>query len=335
MYNFVSFKQYVKYLRRYDLLSKHKVKNINLFAEEVINTFLDHQNSGQYKLKNIFDTQLKVNQYFLKDIEEEELTDKNRKIRDGLFELIANVLFIQTGENQWHPRISIHSTSSYIDLDDYTKGRLNELYTHYFYKRHDDFWYHQGMEKLPAIISASKMLVCGEDLGMVPNCVPPVMDKLAILSLEIQRMSKNPKKKYAHPADAPYLSVCTTSTHDMATIRGYWEEDREAIQKFFINELGNYGEAPFFAEPWLCQQMITQHIHSPAMWTTFPIQDLLAMDGELRWKETHQEKINEPSNVRHKWRFRMHQSIDDLKNAGDFNQLLLSLIEQSGRNTDY
>ena len=34
------------------------------------------------------------------------------------------------------------------------------------------------------------MLVCGEDLGMVPHCVPEVMDQLGILSLEIQRMPK-------------------------------------------------------------------------------------------------------------------------------------------------
>ncbi|HBH48440.1 MAG TPA: hypothetical protein DDX98_07360 [Bacteroidales bacterium] len=317
-------------------IRNHVVEKIfGKYAQEVIDKYLESTGYGAYKMKDTFSTQLKVNQHFLKGIEEEDLNDKDRHIRDGLFELISNVLFIQTGENQWHPRIAFHFTTSYADLDDHTKNQLSEIYTHYFYKRHDDFWYHQGMEKLPAIISASNMLVCGEDLGMVPDCVPPVMNQMAILSLEIQRMSKNPKKKYAHPADAPYLSVCTTSTHDMATIRGWWEEDREAIQKFYNRELGNHGEAPFFAEPWICQQMITQHIYSPAMWTTFPVQDLLAMDGKLRWEDTHAEKINEPSNVRHKWRFRMKQTIKELLKADDFNHLLQSLIEQSGRNTDY
>jgi 4-alpha-glucanotransferase len=245
------------------------------------------------------------------------------------------VLFIQTGHNQWHPRISIHNTSSFAELDDKSRQQLNRLYIDYFYRRHDEFWYHQGMSKIPAIIHASNMLVCGEDLGMVPDCVPPVMDELNILSLEIQRMSKNPKIKFAHPADAPYLSVCTTSTHDMPTIRGWWEENREITQLFFNHELGNQGEAPFYAEPWICKQMITQHIHSPAMWTTFPIQDLIAMDAELRWHDTHEEQINQPSNVRHKWRYRMRQSIDELKNADDFNQLLRNMIKESGRNADY
>ncbi|MEJ2594902.1 MAG: 4-alpha-glucanotransferase [bacterium] len=241
----------------------------------------------------------------------------------------------QTGHDAWHPRISIHSTSSYADLDEHSRHALNQIYIHYFYKRHDEFWYQKGMEKLPAIIEASDMLVCGEDLGMVPDCVPPVMNLLNILSLEIQRMSKNPKVKFAHPADAPYLSVCTTSTHDMPTIRGWWEENRQDIAEFYHKELGNEGEVPYFAEPWICQQIITQHVYSPAMWTTFPIQDLIAMDGNLRWHKTTEEQINHPSNVRHKWRYRMHQRIDDLKQAEEFNHLLRDLIEASGRDSDY
>ncbi len=184
-------------------------------------------------------------------------------------------------------------------------------------------------------MEASDMLVCGEDLGMVPDCVPPVMKQLNILSLEIQRMSKNPKIKFAHPADAPYLSVCTTSTHDMPTIRGWWEEDRALIQQFFNQELGNEGAAPFYAEPDICKQIIVQHLHSPAMWTTFPIQDLIAIDGDLRWDNTQEEQINQPSNVRHKWRFRMRQSIKELQNADEFNRLLKQLIQESGRDSDY
>ena len=305
------------------------------YTQEVIDEFLEDTAYGEYRMKEEFDTQLKVNKHFLNGIEEEELTDKKRLIRDGLFSLIANVIFVQTGHDQWNPRISLNSTSSFAELDEYTRGHLSRLYIHYYYERHDAFWHQKGMEKLPTIIMASNMLVCGEDLGMVPDCVPPVMDKLNILSLEIQRMSKNPKARFAHPADAPYLSVCTTSSHDMSTIRGWWEEDKDLIQKFYNSDLGNQGEAPFFAEPWLCQQMITQHLHSPAMWTTFPIQDLIAIDGDLRWHETHEEQINQPSNVRHKWRYRMRQSIDDLKNAINFNQLLRILIDESGRNSDY
>lgn len=305
------------------------------YTETVIHKFLVDSGHGSYQLKEEFNSQKKINQYFLNDLEEEDLPDQERKIRNGLFDLVANVLFVSTGIDQWHPRISLQKTSSYAELDAWTKEHLNSLYLHYFYKRHEEFWYQKGMQKLPVIVSVGNMLVCGEDLGMIPECVPKSMKELGILSLEIQRMPKDPKVMFAHPADAPYLSVCTTSTHDMSTIRGWWEENRELTQLFHNKELGNFGEAPYFAEPWICLQIITQHMYSPAMWATFPIQDLLAINGTIRWEETHLEQINFPSNVRHKWSFRMKQKIDDLKQADEFNEQLKALIKASGRNSDY
>lgn len=304
-------------------------------TETVIKTFLEDLGHNHFSLKEEFNTQKKINIHFLKGIEEEDLEEQNRRIRDGLFDLVANVLFVSTGYDQWHPRISMQKTSSFAELDEWTKEQLNGLYNDYFYRRHDEFWYWKGMEKLPVITSVGNMLVCGEDLGMIPDCVPKVMKELGILSLEIQRMPKNPKIQFAHPADAPYLSVCTTSTHDMSTIRGWWEEDRAKIQLFHNQELGNIGPAPYFAEPWICQQIITQHLYSPAIWVTLPIQDLIAMDSDFRWEKTQAEQINYPANVRHKWRFRMKQSIDELKKAKKFNELLKGLIRASGRNSDY
>jgi 4-alpha-glucanotransferase len=161
------------------------------------------------------------------------------------------------------------------------------------------------------------------------------MKELGILSLEIQRMPKDPERRFAHPADSPYLAVCTTSTHDMSTIRGWWEEDREKIQWFYNHELGKPGEAPYFAEPWICKDIVVQHLYSPAMWVTLPVQDFIAMDGELRWDETQKEQINHPANVRHRWRFKMRQSIEDLQKASSFNDLLRKLIDESGRNSDH
>lgn len=320
-------KPYIRYHILYDLFG--------LLMHDVIDKYLDEAGYDQFKLKPEFDTQQKINAYFLKDIEEEDLTVKQRKVRDGLFDLVSNVVFLQLGENQWHPRVNMHFTSSYKDLDEYTRQKLDRLYNEFYYRRHNDFWYQKGMEKLPAIISASDMLVCGEDLGMVPDCVPPVMQALNILSLEIQRMPKNPRITFAHPSDAPYLSVCTTSTHDMSTIRGWWEEDPEKTKRFFNEVLGNEGDPPYFAEPWVCQQMITQHLYSSAMWVVFPIQDLLAIDATLRWDETHREQINVPSDVRHHWKFRMQQSIETLKAANDFNTVVKNLISASGRNSDF
>jgi 4-alpha-glucanotransferase len=209
------------------------------------------------------------------------------------------------------------------------------LYIHFFYRRHDEFWKQQAMSKLPDIVRASNMLVCGEDLGMVPDSVPEVMAQLNILSLEIQRMPKNPKIEFGHPADAPYLSVCTTSTHDMSTVRGWWEEDREKTQRFYRNLLGHNDLAPFYAEPWVCREIINQHLHSPGMWTIFPIQDLIAMDGSMRWDQTDKERINVPSNPENKWQYRMILSLEELIQADEFNSLILGMVHIAGRDADY
>jgi len=189
------------------------------------------------------------------------------------------------------------------------------------------------MIKLPALINATNMLVCGEDLGMVPDCVDGVMDELNLLSLKIQRMPKEEELDFGIPSEYPYLSVCTPSCHDMSTVRGWWEEDGKLRQKFYNNMLGHDGEAPMYCEPWICDEIINQHLYSPCMWAVFPIQDLLATNAKLKRVNPNDEKINEPSNPKHYWRYRFHIPLEQLLKEDDFNKHILDMVEASGRNS--
>jgi 4-alpha-glucanotransferase len=307
-------------------------------TREVKQYYMLEKDDNSFIIKDEFDTQKKVYSFFTpEDEDEKQISEKNVIIRDGLISLLDEVLFIQDPYctyPAYHPRISIHYSYSFNELDQFTKNKLDELYIDFYYKRHEEFWKSEAFLKLPALINATSMLVCGEDLGMVPDCVPEVMKNLNILSLEIQRMPKNTNIEFGHPADAPYLSVCTTSTHDMSTIRGWWEENREKTQRFYHHILGHNDSAPLFAEPWICKEIVNQHLYSPAMLAIFPIQDLIALDGELRWDETHNERINVPSDEKNKWRYRMILSLEELLNAEEFNSLLKSMIHMSGRNSD-
>ncbi|MCK9207453.1 MAG: 4-alpha-glucanotransferase [Salinivirgaceae bacterium] len=308
----------------------------NDYADEVRATYLNELEYNRFELKAEFASQKLIYNHFVGTGGPENLSDKESTLMWGLIRLAAEVLLLPDNEqpHHFHPRISLHSTFSFQELDPYQKARFDEIYIDYFYRRHDHFWKEQAIIKLPALVEATDMLICGEDLGMIPATVPEVMNQFDILSLEIQRMPKDPKKQFAHPADAPYLSVCTTSTHDMATIRGWWEEDRKVTQVFYNQQLGKWGEMPYFAEPWVCQEIIIQHMHSPAMWAIFPIQDLLAMDADLRSQGTHGERINEPANPRHYWKYRLHLSFEELLKAKDFNQLIKNLVTESGRNIE-
>ena len=292
--------------------------------------FLRELGDGYYELKEAYNTQQKVAEHFA-GIEE---TTDTIHIKQGLFDLLANIiLFEEPGSDgqQFHFRFNIENTSSFRYFDSAVQFQLKELYVDYFFRRQDNFWMREAMNKLPALKRATNMLVCGEDLGMVPACVPSVMSQLGILSLEIQRMPKSTGQDFFHPNNAPYLSVVTPSTHDMSTVRGWWEEDRTKTQLFYNQELGQMGEAPPGCEGWINKAIILQHLHSPAMWSIFQLQDLLGMNELIRRENPREERINIPSNAGHYWKYRMHCTLEQLLKEKEFNADLKELIEASGR----
>ncbi len=299
-------------------------------SELVKQNFLNNLGGGFFELKDDFNTQRKVEAHFLIN----EKSELNRKVQQGLFELISNVIVLEVaGSNGqlFHFRISMETTSSFRYLDWHVQQLLKDLYNDYFYRRQDHFWAEEAMKKLPVLKAATNMLVCGEDLGMIPDCVPDVMKQTGILSLEIQRMPKDPKKEFFHPADAPYLSVVTPSTHDMSTIRGWWEEDRGKTQRFFNTELGQWGDAPCLCEPWINKAIVIQHLYSSAMWSIFQMQDLLGMSEDTRRENPCDERINVPANPKNFWKYRLHMHLEDLINEKEFNEELKVHIHSAGR----
>jgi 4-alpha-glucanotransferase len=295
-----------------------------------LHAYLNKKSDGSYELKEEFNTQRKVEAFF----DALEKSADHDRIRYALYDLISNVILFEvegSQAQQFHFRISMMSTLSFKYLDNDTKRNLEDLYVNYFFRRQDEFWRKQAMDKLPQFKRSTNMLICGEDLGMVPDCVPDVMKQLGLLSLEIQRMPKDPKRKFFHPNDAPYLSVVTPSTHDMSTIRGWWEEDRAATQSFYNTEIGQWGEAPYFCEPNIVRSIISQHFYSPAMWSIFQVQELLGMNAELRRENPNEERINVPANPKHYWRYRMHVSLEDLVANNTFNEDISMMVVLSGR----
>jgi 4-alpha-glucanotransferase len=284
-----------------------------------------------YKFKPEFDTQKKIEKHFASL--GYNFGNKEVLIRDGLYKLHCEVLFLRDMRepDKFHPRISMHSSATFIDMNEDQRRKLDSLYVDYFYHRHNEFWKEKAYSKLPALISSTNMLVCGEDLGMVPDSVPEVMQSLEILSLEIQRMPKKPNAEFAMPADAPYLSVCTTSTHDMNPIRAWWEEDAAITQRFYNRALGMHGAAPEKCEQWIVQKIVQQHLDSNAMWIVLPWQDWMSVEAKLCLEHPFAERINVPSNPRNFWCYRMHIPLEKLLKENKFNDKLKEMIEKAGR----
>ena len=298
-------------------------------TDEVRHRFLNHIGDGRYKLKDEFNTQRKIADFFAT----QEKTEANIQMCNGLLGLVDNVLFVEDPyeKGKYHPRIAAQFTYIYRSLTGYEKWSFDRLYNDFYYHRHNDFWYGKAMWKLPALTDATDMLVCAEDLGMIPDCVPAVMSALEILALEIQRMPKDPKAKFGNTWHYPYYSVCTTSTHDMGGIRQWWEEDRAATEEFFHTMLGEWGDAPYFAEPWVCERIVDHHLKSPSMLCILPLQDWMAIDGNIRREDPREEQINVPANSRHYWRYRMHLTIEQLAAAAEFNDKVRKLISWADR----
>lgn len=297
-------------------------------AGEVKEKYLDRLDDERYQMKPEVDTQRKVEALFADVTNEKELW-----LRDGLYALISDVLFVRdhTNPGVFHPRISAQLDFIYESLYDNDKAAFNRLYNDYFYRRNNQFWYQEAMKKLPKLVQATRMLVCAEDLGMVPDCVPWVMDELKILSLELQSMPKDPSVKFGHLSRNPYRSVCTISSHDMPTLRMWWDENIQRTQEYYNTMLYRQGSAPHPLPGWLASDIISRHLTSPSMLCILSIQDWLATDEALRLPDADAERINIPANPKHYWRYRMHLNIEDLAADKRFVQSITEMISQSGR----
>ena len=255
----------------------------------------------------------------------EEIEAYGVAFNDGLF------LVDHKRDDRWHPRIAVQYQEAYERLDDGQKANFNRLYNDYFYRRNNQFWYTEAMKKLPKLTQATRMLVCAEDLGMVPDCVPWVMNELRILSLEIQSMPKDPTTRFGKLSHNPYRSVDTISTHDMATLRQWWDEDEERTQAYYNTTLRRGGAAPHPLPGWLAKDIVSRHLTSPSMLCLLSFQDWISISEALRLPDQNAERINIPANPRHYWRYRMHLTIEQLLAADDLNYEISTLIIQSGR----
>lgn len=293
--------------------------------DEAVKEFLIKE-KGFYHFKKGFDTQRKVEDYFKKQ-------DKGNDLKDKIFELQSNVLFIEESTHSgpvYHPRFMLQETTSYQYLWPDQKEKLYYLHQEYFFNWQEVLWKHNAMEKLPTLLSNTKMLICGEDLGMVPDCVPQVMDELGILGLKLQRAPKENVPFY-NPAASPYLNVVTYSSHDSTTMRQWWKENPELTQRYYNEQLHCDGTAPGELTPELAGLVMKQHLESNAMLAIFPIQEFFAMDSDLRNPDKNIERINDPAEFPHYWKYRMHLSLNDLIENKEFGKKIALSANQSDR----
>lgn len=300
-------------------------------ASKVADIFLEKTDRKRFAFKKEFSTQRKIDDFFKrKETDHEEFYGYWKQC---LLDLISNVLFLRADKEgrAFHPRFGLMNTSSFSYQPKDQQEKLLRLHNEYFYHRNDKLWQQEAMRKLPWLKVSTRMLICGEDLGLMPHSVPDTLRRLGLLGMEVQRMPKQFGIEFTNLQAVPYLSVVTTSTHDTSTLRSWWEEDRGKTQRFFNQVMHHYGTAPYFCEPWVVKEVLTQHFQSPAMLVIIPIQDFLALSGKVRRENPHDERINIPADPLHYWRYRMHLCLEDVIENDELNRDILEMIVSSGR----
>ena len=311
------------------------------------------------------------------------LVDETQALRKGMLQLQHNVCLLRDSEDSdaFYPRIEMEKTNSFRELEDWARDALSWLYEDYFYHRQNALWRENARRTLPALIGCTGQLVCGEDLGMVPSCVPPVLEELGILGLRIQRMPHD-EGEFGRPSRYPYETVCSPSCHDTTTTRAWYEADAARRGRYARNILGMTGDGhlassfpppeayraehieagsgsegkrrtsagsvgtdqlkgvhgdvggiewrrigtmgltgssvelqhppPDKCEPHVVRAIVRQHMASPSALAVFPVQDLLGLTKEYAERPAEEETINDPTNPKHYWRFRLHVRLEDM-----------------------
>lgn len=303
-------------------------KLFGVHAPYVRETFLQKKAYHLYDLREEYDTQVKVQRFF------EGRNDENSQwIRDGLYRLIANVLFLEDPyqSEMYHPRYGVFNAPVFDILTAEEKNAFMTLYNDYFFLRHNDFWRHRASRRFDKLLEDVRMLVCAEDLGLLPDCVQEVLDEQRMLTLEVQRMPKDSEVEFARLSAYPYRSVATISTHDMAPLRQWWEEFPGRTQRYFATMMQKEGRAPKHLPAHLAEELIARHLYGPSMMCILSLQDWLAMSADLRRKDPWSERINAPFDPYNQWKYRMHLTLEQLMTAQQYNGKVRQMIERSKR----
>ena len=266
------------------------------------------------------DTQLKV---------KEKISDA--KMRDELYTLLEDRIFLKENENAYHPRVDLKKTKTFQSLAEKQQKIVLGLFTHYFLERQEDLWKKEGREKLKFILKNTTMLVCAEDIGVIPDCVQEVLKELQIPNLYVQRMPKNFALEYEDPKDFSKNSICTPSNHDTATIREWWEEDEESTKRYYQQILHHSGDPPKQCREEIAKEIIQAHLDSKSLYAIFLLQDLFAISDQIKFPVPKLERINDPADPKYCWRWRMHLYIEELLLAKSFSQALEDMIKRSKR----
>jgi 4-alpha-glucanotransferase len=257
------------------------------------------------------------------------------RVKSILIQLVQNVCLVKDGDcpdGNYFPRFNLLETSSFQYLEDsHWKRFLRSMHDESFFGlRSDSVWRQQALKVLPMMQHATDMFVCGEDLGLIPPCVHPIMGELGIIGLRIQRMPSEENAEFGDPENYGYMTVASPSSHDTSNFRAWYQEDEIRRKKYCSTMLGLSEDFPQ-CTPDIVRRVVKQHLDSPSILAIFSLQDIIGMSKTLIQRDPEEETINVPSNPEHYWSYRMHITVEELDHDEELKHTLKHLMLISGR----
>ena len=230
-------------------------------------------------------------------------------------------------EDLYFPSWFHNTTRAYLSLSDSEKFSFDALLDQKTAES-EYIWENHAAEILMKLRQSSDMLVCAEDLGVVPRCVPRVLNQLSILSLKVLPWTREYKEEgepYIPFDDYPEDSVCTTSVHDAVTFRHWLKDssgDKTTAEFLDLPVNGNW------AKPEIITGLLKTIMKTSSRIVILPLQDILSAGKKWTESDPAAERINIPGTVSDSnWAFRMKDTVEKLKTDNSINNIIDSILE--------
>ena len=115
----------------------------------------------------------------------------------------------------------------------YNEPLENQGLNGFFDPKDEHKWLEYGRKILKVILDNTDMLLCAEDLGVIPKICPETLKEFGIPGNDVQRWVKDYKVKhdFLDPKDYRALSVAMLSTHDTTNWPAWWENEAGTVDE--------------------------------------------------------------------------------------------------------
>jgi 4-alpha-glucanotransferase len=97
----------------------------------------------------------------------------------------------------------------------------------------EQLWDEHGRKILNVLVENTKMLLCAEDLGIIPQCCTNALLEFGICGNDVQRWVKdwNKRHDFLEPQEYRALAVVMLSTHDTTNWKAWWQYEAGTVDE--------------------------------------------------------------------------------------------------------